>query len=150
MHLFAYWVATANAFLTSYLRLIVAVPRRVPMANCVLLVDDNRNVRHALRSVFESAGFAVCGEAEDGSKAIEQAPRLRPDLIVLDLAMPNMNGLQAAPRLRKMLPSVPIILFTLHAGNFAEREAKEAGITAVVSKGQPLGMLVGKARELLS
>ena len=73
----------------------------------VFLVDDSATVREAVRPLFDShPKFKVCGEAEHGREAVEKAPQLRPDLIVLDLAMPVMNGLEAAPLLTKILPNV--------------------------------------------
>jgi CheY-like chemotaxis protein len=119
------------------------------MPKFVLLVDDNPRVRHGMRRAFESSGFTV-SEAEDGEKAVEHVGRYTPDLIVLDLAMPVMNGLQAAPLLRKLLPAVPIILFTLYAGKALEAEAKAAGITFVMSKEAAITELLGKANELLN
>src|SRR5260370_41634465 len=81
----------------------------------VLIVDDNAVVRSSLRCLFESyPEFEVSGEAENGQDAIDKAERLKPDLIILDLAMPVMNGLEAAPELRKMLPDARLILFTAH------------------------------------
>jgi two-component system nitrate/nitrite response regulator NarL len=78
----------------------------------VLLVDDNATIREAVRPLFDSHPyFVVCGEAEHGRDALEKAPTLRPDLIVIDLSMPVMNGLEAAPLLIKILPNVWIILF---------------------------------------
>jgi CheY-like chemotaxis protein len=72
---------------------------------CILVVDDNAVMRHTWRTEFEDiAGWAVCGEAENGRDAIDEARVVRPDLIVLDLSMPIMNGLEAAPVLRCMLP----------------------------------------------
>jgi DNA-binding NarL/FixJ family response regulator len=72
----------------------------------VLIVDDNTVVRSSLRRLFESyPEFEVSGEAENGQDAIDKAARLKPDLIILDLAMPVMNGLDAAPELRKMCTS---------------------------------------------
>ena len=118
------------------------------MAKRVLLVDDSAILRHAVRSLFEAAGF-VCHEAADGAKAVEQAPIIHPDLIVLDLAMPNMNGLQAAPLLRNLLPSVPIILLTLSAGTVLEKEVTEAGITSIVSKEVAGSTLLARAKTLL-
>jgi CheY-like chemotaxis protein len=91
----------------------------------------------------------VCGKAEDGAKAIEQAKQLNPDLIVLDLAMPIMNGLQAAPILRAMHPKTPIILFTLYADGEVEREAHLAGISALVAKGDGASHLIDEANTLL-
>ena len=73
----------------------------------VLLVDDSATVREAVRPLFDShPNFEVCGEAEHGREAVEKAPSLRPDLIILDLSMPVMNGLEAAPLLIKILPHV--------------------------------------------
>jgi CheY-like chemotaxis protein len=66
----------------------------------ILLVDDNAIIRRELRHMFEAAGF-VCSESEDGAQAVTQAEHLKPDLIVLDFSMPVMNGLQAAPLLKK-------------------------------------------------
>ncbi len=119
------------------------------MPKCVLLVDDSLAVRRSLCMIFESAGIEVCGEAEDGAKAIEKAKHLKPDLIVLDLGMPVMNGLQAAPILRAMHPKTPIILFTLYAGSVVEHEANLAGISSLVSKSDGASHLVNEANTLL-
>jgi len=118
------------------------------MPKLVLLVDDNPSVRYYVRKAFESSGFSV-SEAEDGAKAIVHARHFTPDLIVLDLAMPNMNGLQAAPILRQLLPAVPIILFTMYEGSTLENEAKAAGITCVMSKDTAITKLLNQANRLL-
>jgi len=103
-----------------------------------------------LRTTFEDiSGWEVCGEAENGREAIEKASELKPDLIVLDLAMPIMHGLEAAPVLRRMLPAVPIILFTLYANKFLEQEAFSAGVTVVVSKDVAVGTLIKQEEGLL-
>lgn len=115
----------------------------------VLLVDDNTMVRQALRRMLEESEFA-CHEAEDGKRAIAKALDIMPDLIVLDLAMPNMNGLQAAPILRRMLPKVPIILFTMYAGSVVEKEARTLGITSIISKDQAVSRLLLQAKTLVS
>jgi CheY-like chemotaxis protein len=76
----------------------------------------------------------VCGEAVDGFDVIEKSRRLTPDLIILDLAMPRMNGMETARQLRAMMVRVPVILFTLFADVVSAQDALAAGISAVVSK----------------
>ena len=120
------------------------------MKNRVLLVDDNAVVRLAVRRLFTvHPKFEVCGEAEHGREAVEKAPTLRPDLIVLDLAMPVMNGLEAAPLLIAILPSVYIILFSNHNGPEVERLSREAGIHAVVHKSKVTTHLLPQAEALI-
>src|SRR5579862_2326498 len=99
----------------------------------VLLVDDSERIRKAVRPLFDShPKFQVVGEAEHGCEAIEKAASLRPDLIVLDLSMPVMNGLEAAPLLIKLLPHVWLILFTSYYLPEVERLSRAAGIHAIV------------------
>lgn len=117
----------------------------------VLLVDDNAVVRFFVRQLFESQPeFEISGEAENGSDAVEKAEKLKPALIILDLIMPVMNGLDAAPLLKKLLPDTMIILFTQQEGSEVERLAQAAGIDAVVSKSQAASELVLKAQALLA
>jgi DNA-binding NarL/FixJ family response regulator len=119
------------------------------MAKCVLLVDDNSLVRRTLRRIFETSGFEVCGELGDGSQAVKEAPILKPDLIVLDLSMPGLNGLEAAPLLRRLLPDVPIILFTIYPSMAIQRNAQIAGVTSVISKDKEISYLVSEAEKLV-
>ena len=112
----------------------------------VLLVDDNAILRKAVRPLFDShPKFVVCGEAEYGREAVEKAPSLRPDLIVLDLVMPVMNGLEAAPLLIKILPNVWLILFTTHDWPELSQIARAAGIHAMVPKSKAVTHLVAQA-----
>ena len=100
----------------------------------VLLADDNAVVRSFVRQLFElQPDFEIAGEAENGRDAVEKAEKLKPDLIILDLIMPVMTGLDAAPLLRQLLPDTRIILFTQQEGSEVERLARAAGINAVVS-----------------
>jgi DNA-binding NarL/FixJ family response regulator len=120
------------------------------MAKSVLIVDDNEIIRRGLRELFTSEqDFDVCGEAENGQEAIEKAQELHPDLVVLDLSMPVMNGVDAARILRKLMPSVPLIVFSEHSEVFSEEEARSAGVSALVSKSDHVSVLVSKARTLL-
>jgi CheY-like chemotaxis protein len=119
------------------------------MPKCILLVDDNAVIRRMLRAAFEQPGWEVCGEAVNGQDAIDKAQDLKPDLIVLDLSMPVMNGLEAAPVLRHMMPTVPIILFTLYHSAVLEQRASSAGVTTVISKADSVNTLVHQADDLL-
>ena len=83
------------------------------MPKSVLVVDDNAAIRQALRQLFTSeADFAVCGEARNGREAIEKADDLNPDLIVMDLSMPVMNGIDATRVLKRLMPTVPLIMYS--------------------------------------
>jgi two-component system chemotaxis response regulator CheY len=108
------------------------------MPNCVLIVDDNASVRTAIRALLETSGLEVCGETIDGLDAIEKAPILNPDLIILDLSMPRMNGIDAARELSKICPGVPILLYTLHAGLIRSQPTLPEGVTDVVAKSENL------------
>jgi NarL family two-component system response regulator LiaR len=117
----------------------------------ILLVDDNAVVRSFVRQLFEfQPDFEISGEAENGRDALEKAEKLKPHLIILDLIMPIMNGLDAAPLLRRLLPDTLIILFTQQEGSEVEHLARAAGIDAVVSKSQAASELILKAQALLA
>jgi CheY-like chemotaxis protein len=107
----------------------------VAVLKSVLIVDDSEIIRKAVRHFLEDqTGLEVCGEAVDGLDALEKAPYLNPDLIILDLTMPRMNGFQTARQLRARLVSAPIILFTVSAGLIKPEQAQAAGVNAVVDK----------------
>ena len=115
--------------------------RRITVTKHILIVDDSELIRLATRHFLESQpGFKVCGEAVDGIEALEKASHLNPDLIILDIAMPRMNGLQTARELRARMYSAPIILFTWYADAVQPQDAEEAGITAVISKSNPAAL----------
>jgi DNA-binding NarL/FixJ family response regulator len=117
----------------------------------VLIVDDNFAVRSMVRQVFAvEPDFEVSGEAENGLEAIQKAEGLKPDLVILDLTMPVITGLDAAPQLIKRVPAVRIILFTVEEGNEVKRLAQAQGIHSVVSKQQVASELVSQARSLLT
>jgi len=116
----------------------------------ILLVDDHEVIRRQLRLLFDShPDFTICGEAVHGVEAIEKAQQLCPDLIILDLSMPEMNGLEAASSLRYMMPDVPLFLLTAHYSRELELAAFGSGISAVFSKHEDLDSLVERARMAL-
>jgi DNA-binding NarL/FixJ family response regulator len=105
------------------------------MSTTVLIVDDSAPVRRSLRSWFEGyEGWQVCGEAENGAVAVEQVKALNPDIVILDLSMPVMNGLEAARQITSIAPKTALVLFTMHASEFLMQDAQRVGIKAVVSK----------------
>src|SRR5579859_7054951 len=115
----------------------------------ILIVDDGDSVRDIIRIFLGKEGFQVCGEAADGVEAIEKAKALRPDLIVLDLAMPGMNGVEAASVLNGAMPGVPIIVLTMYEEFLGGSLASVNGIKAVVSKTDTLTKLVACVKRLL-
>ena len=103
-----------------------------------------------LRALFAAnPRWEVCGDAADGKEAVAKATELRPDLVVLDLAMPRMDGLRAAQEISKRLPEVPIVLHTLYGTTEVEHAAKNFGIRRVVGKAKPAA-LISAVEELLS
>jgi len=100
---------------------------------CVLVVDDSETTRRILRLLLGSRDWTVC-EAESGWAGIEKFEELKPDVVVLDLAMPEMDGIQTAKLMSSRNPTVPIILFTIFGFDGVESSATKAGITAIVPK----------------
>lgn len=120
------------------------------MVKSVLIAGDNAFVRQRLGGLFRrESDFEVCAEAENGKQAIEEAQESQPDLMVLDLSMPVMNGLDAARALKRMMPEVPIVLFSAYADSFTEKEARSAGVSVLVSKFGDISSVVGIARNLV-
>ena len=121
------------------------------MRSEVLIVDDSELIRNALSKFFErDPDFHVCGVAENGREAIQQADRLHPDLIILDLAMPVMNGLDAARILKRTVPTVPLIMYSAFESKTTEQLARQMGVSDLVSKSDNVSVLMEKARILVS
>jgi len=120
------------------------------MVKSILIADDQEMIRRALCYLFTSQkDFEVCGEAENGLEAVEMAQLLCPDLILLDLSMPVMNGKEAACQLKRLMPMIPIIVFSEYSDVFSEQEASDSGISALVPKTEAVSALLDKARAVL-
>jgi DNA-binding NarL/FixJ family response regulator len=117
----------------------------------ILIVDDSLTVRRIIRDFIEAkTDHTICGEAEDGVRAIEQAQQFRPDLILMDLAMPELNGAEAASVLKHMMPKVPIILFTMYSEAIGQSLTSALGVEIVLSKPDGMGKLVQSIQSLLA
>jgi len=119
------------------------------MKKTILLADDSPIVGQALyRLLATEANCELCAQAADGQEAISLAKQCKPDLVILDLSMPRMNGLEAARELKKNMPTVPIILLTLHASSINEFFAENLCVDLVVPKGD-FKHLMDSVRTLL-
>jgi len=120
------------------------------MSKSILIADDSATIRTLIRAFIENrAGFEVCGEAVDGVDAIEKAKELKPNLIILDLAMPRMNGAAAASVLKRMMPDVPLILFTMYDEVMSQALSSAVQVDLVLSKPDGLHQMVTHAQGLL-
>ncbi len=118
------------------------------MGRGVLIVDDHAAIRDILALKFNAQGFDV-HEASNGAEGISRAEELRPDVIILDLSMPVMNGFEAARALTLSMPGVPLLMFTKTVGQFVRREALAVGIASVFSKSDSCDLLVEDAKTRL-
>lgn len=118
-------------------------------ARRVLLVDDAEDLRLLLRFRMErEAGLEVVGEAEDGIVAVEQARLLQPDLVILDIAMPRMDGLEALPLIREAVEGVKVIVLSGFNDGTMAQAARTAGADRYVVKGTPLTELIALAESV--
>ena len=115
----------------------------------ILLADDHVMVRQGVRALLEQAGMAVIGEASDGQEALEIAHEHHPDVAVLDITMPHLNGLETARRLQEALPQTKTILLTVHTEDPYVLAAMQAGAVGYVLKTQAAADLVQAIRDVL-
>jgi DNA-binding NarL/FixJ family response regulator len=109
----------------------------------VLVVDDHPAFRKALTSALNMVeGFEVAGEAGGGVAACEGADQLEPDVILMDLSMPDLSGIDAMKVIHESKPDMPVVILTAHADPGVEREAREAGASGFLAKGIGLDDLV--------
>jgi DNA-binding NarL/FixJ family response regulator len=115
----------------------------------VLIADDHVVVRKGVRSILESrADVVVSGEASNGKEALEKALELKPDLIVLDVSMPVMDGISAAKEIKKVLPKTPILILSMHSGREMVRAAQAAGAQGFITKTDVAGVLLDAVDSL--
>ena len=122
----------------------------VKVPTLVMIVDDHAVIRRMLRALLEAESLVV-SDAVNGAEGVQKAQAERPDLIILDLSMPVMNGLEAARELQVLMPLIPLLMFTNNAVATVQKEARSAGIAAVICKSDSdaLQQLLGHAKSLL-
>ena len=121
------------------------------MPKRVLIADDNKFVRRAIRTLLTKwPNVEVCAETDDGRKTVDTALALRPDLLILDVRMPQLNGIEVASILKKSLPEAKTILFTMYSDQIGTDLASAAGVTVVLPKLDGLPALVKALDSFLS
>ncbi len=113
----------------------------------VLLADDHQLLRQAVRRALEDAGFDVAGEAGDGEEATGLAARFQPDVVVMDVTMPVLDGIRATRRIRELAPSSRVVMLTMHGEESLLAEAIEAGAAAFLTKDCSLQEVVKAVRS---
>jgi two-component system chemotaxis response regulator CheY len=114
---------------------------RGPEALRILIVDDSETMRRVIGTILRSRHWTICGEAENGRTGIEKFQKLKPDVVLLDLSMPDMTGIEAAQQMSAADPTVPLILFTILETEGIGGTAREAGIRTIVSKSEAWSLI---------
>ena len=123
--------------------------RTLPQPKRILVVDDDSALRGIVCRGLEHRGF-VCDEADNGLNAIEKAKRVKPDLIVLDMAMPIMNGFEAAMVFQREMPTVPVVMLTMYAEEFGTSLASVFSVKAIIPKAEGMSTLIEHIHKLLA
>ncbi|HEX6504310.1 MAG TPA: response regulator transcription factor [Terriglobales bacterium] len=120
------------------------------MPKRIMIADDGEEVRQVMRAVFEArTEYQICGEASNGAEAVEKALELKPDLLLLDVAMPMLNGVEVASVLAGSLPQMPIVLYTMYNEMLGLSLASAVGAKAVISKADGISKLLECVKNLL-
>ena len=119
------------------------------MAARILLVDDFQRIRSGVRTLLTSEPVEICGEAENGREAIERVRELHPDLVLLDIVMPVMNGIEAAREINRISPSTKIVFFTIEDTPEAAAVARLIGVDGLVPKSAAGTELIPTLKRLL-
>jgi CheY-like chemotaxis protein len=115
----------------------------------ILIADDHEAVRRGLRSALSSAGWEVCADVVNGKEAVAKATELKPDLIILDISMPVMGGLDAARLIRAADPNAKIVIFTMHESQQMKDEIARIGVQAHAVKSAPMKQLLDTIKTVL-
>lgn len=116
----------------------------------ILIADDHEAVRRGLRAALVGAGWQVCGEAVNGQEAIQKTIDLNPDLVIVDVSMPNVGGLEAAREIVKSSPQTKILVFTMHESKQIRDEVANIGVHAMAVKSAPLSALLATIDSILA
>jgi DNA-binding NarL/FixJ family response regulator len=116
----------------------------------ILIADDGDEVRQVVRAIFEArTDYEICGEAANGLEAVEKTLELKPDLVLLDVAMPMLNGVEVASVLARHMPDLPIVLYTMYNELLGLSLASAVGAKAVISKAEGMSKLLECVHNLL-
>ena len=116
----------------------------------ILVADDHEVMRMGIRNLLEAkSNWNICAEASDGQDAVEKALQCDPDIIIMDITMPKMNGLEAARAIAEARPDIPVILFSLHLSDEMTRSFDNPAIRGAVSKGEAARDLVDAVETVL-
>jgi len=118
----------------------------------ILIVDDHEIVREGIRTLLGRArpGWEICGEASNGAEALEKVKSLEPDIVILDITMPGMNGLEAAARINKLGVRSKVVIFTMHDSERLAKEVRDVGARGYVLKSQAARDLVQAIERILA
>ena len=125
-------------------------PGTTPAPMRVLIADDHQIIRKSISSILQSRkDIRVCGEAVDGKEAVAKARLLKPDLLILDISLPDSSGLEVATAIRAFLPKVPILLLSAYGGEQLSEEVKRRGFEGFISKSDAATTLLGAVDEIV-
>jgi DNA-binding NarL/FixJ family response regulator len=120
------------------------------MPKRVLIADDNKLVRKTLRTLLAKwPDVEICAETDDGRKTVDTALALRPDLLILDVRMPELNGIEVASILKKTLPFAKMMLFTMYSDQVGSKLASAAGVSVILPKIDGLPAFMRAVESLL-
>lgn len=109
----------------------------------ILIADDHPFVRNGVKNILEAhRGYEVCGEAENGAVAVQKVAELNPDVVILDITMPILNGIEAAREILGKHPNLPIVILSMHESGTQLEAAKRLGIRGYVSKSRAVHDLI--------